>query len=93
MGNFRIPGPENEPVFSYAPGSPERDRLVKELGAIKKTKIDIPMIIGGKEIFTDNKVEISAPHDHKLVLGQYSKGGKKEVLAQMKKVEERVRYH
>ncbi len=81
MGNFRIPVPENEPVLSYAPGSPERDRLVKELELLKKTKVDIPMIIGGKELFTDDKVEITAPHDHKLVLGQYSKGGKNEVSA------------
>ncbi|MEE9554131.1 MAG: L-glutamate gamma-semialdehyde dehydrogenase [candidate division Zixibacteria bacterium] len=79
MGNFKIPVPVNEPIYSYAPGSPEREKLVVELALLKKSKIDIPMVIGGKEVFTDNKVEISAPHDHKLVLGQYSKGGKKEV--------------
>ena len=81
MGNFRVPIPKNEPVYSYAPGSSERGKLVKELELLKKSKIDIPMIIGGKEVFTTDKVEISAPHDHKLVLGQYSKGGKNEVKA------------
>jgi len=79
MGNFRIPVPKNEPVYSYAPGSPEREKLVKELEAIKKTQVDVPMIIGGKEVTTADRVEITAPHDHKLVLGHYSKGGKKEI--------------
>jgi 1-pyrroline-5-carboxylate dehydrogenase len=81
MGNFRVPVPKNEPIYSYAPGSVERDKLLRELKNLKKTKIDIPMIIGGKEVRTDNKVEISTPHDHKLIMGQYSKGGKKEVQA------------
>lgn len=79
MGNFRIPEPKNEPVYSYAPGTPERAELKKAIEELKSKQEDIAMIIGGKEIRTDNRTPISAPHKHDLKLGEYSKGGEKEV--------------
>ena len=50
MGNFRIPEPKNEPVYSYAPGSPEREKLKAALEELKSKQIEAPMIIGGKII-------------------------------------------
>ncbi len=79
MTNFRIPEPINEPVYSYEPGSPEREKLKKAIEELKSRKVDIPMYIGGKEIRTDKRVKITAPHNHKLELGEYSKGGTNEV--------------
>lgn len=79
MGNFRVPDPKNEPIYSYAPGTPEREKLEKALQKLKNTPIEAPMFIGGKEVKTSSKVEMTAPHDHKLVLGHYYKGGKREV--------------
>lgn len=69
----------NEKVLSYLPGSPERIALEAELSRIKNTFVDIPIIIGGKEIRTDNKGKCVIPHDNKKVIGEYHKAGKKEV--------------
>jgi 1-pyrroline-5-carboxylate dehydrogenase len=79
MGNYRVPYPKNEPVKSYAPGTPERDALKKTMADLKSGKLEVPMIIGGKEIKTGETVKMSAPHDHSLDLGYYYKGGAKEV--------------
>ncbi len=79
MGNFKIPVPKNEPVFSYGPGSVERDKLKAAIESLKKTYIEAPMIIGGKEVKTGTKVEMTCPHDHKHVLGHYYQGGKAEI--------------
>ncbi|MCJ7507154.1 MAG: L-glutamate gamma-semialdehyde dehydrogenase [candidate division Zixibacteria bacterium] len=78
MTNYRIPQPTNEPVKSYAPGSPEREMLKKALGELKSKQIEVPLVIDGKEIRTDKKVKITAPHDHNLVLGYAYHGTKKE---------------
>ncbi len=84
MGIFKVPVPKNEPILNYAPGSPERAKLAEALNKLKSQRVDIPMIIGGKEIRTADKVKITAPHDHSLVLGNYYKGGKAEVEAAVK---------
>jgi len=79
MGNFRVPIPTNEPIYAYAPGSPERAKIEAEIKRLKGAKIDAPMVIDGKEIRTDSKIAMTMPHDHKFVLGHYYKGGAKEV--------------
>ena len=79
MGNYRVPVPSNEPVYTYAPGTTEREQLTKALGELKKTKFDIPMVIGGQDIRVGTPVKITAPHNHALELGQYYQGGKNEV--------------
>lgn len=76
---FNVPIATNEPVKSYAPGTPERESIQKTLKELKSKKIDVPMIINGKEVFTDNKVEINPPHELKHVLGTFNKGNKKHV--------------
>jgi 1-pyrroline-5-carboxylate dehydrogenase len=71
--------PSNEPVHSYAPGSRERKDLTVELNAMSSEIMDIPLIIGGKEIRTGNIEEIRMPHDHRHVLARFHKAGEAEV--------------
>lgn len=76
---FEVPIAVNEPVISYAPGSAERDCVKKEYARLKGQTIDQPMYIGDQKVYTDDKRPISPPHDHKHVLGHYSRGGKQHV--------------
>ncbi len=71
--------PKNEPVLEYRPGSPERLSLVKELARQKSQVIDIPLIIGGKEVRTGQTGKVVMPSDHKHVLATYHKATEKEV--------------
>ena len=73
-GFFDVPPAYNEPVKDYAPGSPERKSLKDTINDFKSTSRDIPMIIGGKEVRTDNKLSIHPPHDHGHTLGHYYMG-------------------
>jgi 1-pyrroline-5-carboxylate dehydrogenase len=74
-GNFQVPYPVNEPVKSYAPGSPERKEVLETYQNLyNQAGLDVPMFIGGKEIRTSNKVPMSPPHDHKHVLGHFNYG-------------------
>jgi 1-pyrroline-5-carboxylate dehydrogenase len=68
-GYVSYPLPANEPVLSYAPGSPERKRLKEVLAELKKQQVDVPMFIGGKEVTTNKKEAIRPPHEHKHILG------------------------
>ncbi len=81
MSLYRVPTPANEPVHDYAPGSADRKALNASLAQLKKNPIDIPMVINGQDITTKDRITIRAPHDHKLILGHYSKGGTKEIRA------------
>lgn len=78
MGNFRMAHPANEPIYSYGPGTPERAKLQAAIADLKSKQIDIPLIIDGKEVRVGEKVKLTAPHDHSLVLGYTYKGTKKE---------------
>ena len=71
--------PANEPLLSYLPGSKERLLLEKELERQSNLVVDIPLIIGGKEIRTGNTDKVVMPHNHKHVLATYHKAGEKEV--------------
>jgi len=73
-GIYRVPVAKNEPIHNYAPGSPERASLKKEIERLRSQVMDIPMVIGGKEIRTENRTEIHPPHDIKHLLGYYHKG-------------------
>ncbi|MDW7693987.1 L-glutamate gamma-semialdehyde dehydrogenase [Flammeovirgaceae bacterium SG7u.111] len=73
-GIYKVPNPKNEPVLSYAPGSPEKAKVKAALAELKSKELDVPMYIGGEEIRTDNKVRISPPHEHKFTLGHYHEG-------------------
>ncbi len=76
---FKVPEPQNEPILTYAPGSKERAELKAELKNLKSQQIEVPLIIGGKEIRTGNLGEMRIPHDHGHVLGTFHKAGKEEV--------------
>ena len=78
-GFFAIPKAINEPVKSYAPGSPERTELQAMLKHLRAQQVDVPMYIGGKEIRTGKTATLNPPHDHKHVLGNYHKGDKTHV--------------
>ena len=76
---FEVPIAVNEPVLPYGPGSPEKQELKKELAALKAKPINIPMRIDGKCVSTKNKIAIRPPHEHKHVLGHFSKGDSSHV--------------
>lgn len=73
-GIYKVPAPTNEPVLSYAPGSPEKAAVEQALKEAREQEIDVPMYIGGKEIHTDTKIRMSPPHDHQHTLGHFSEG-------------------
>jgi 1-pyrroline-5-carboxylate dehydrogenase len=79
-GHRRVPPPVNEPIKSYAPGSPERASLKARLKTMAAEKVDMPLIIGGKEICTNDMAASVMPHDHKHVLGTYHKATEAHVL-------------
>ena len=76
---LRVPKPVNEPIYDYAPGSPERARIKSALAEMAGKKIEIPLIIGGKEIKTGNIGKVVMPHDHGHVLATYHKAGPDQV--------------
>ncbi len=78
-GHRRVPAPVNEPVRSYAPGSPERASLKSRLAAMAGQKIDIPLIIGGREVRTGSTARSVMPHDHQHVLAEYHKASEQHV--------------
>src|SRR3954470_15983913 len=78
-GIYKVPVAINEPVKSYAPGSPERKELQAMLKELRKTELDIPMYIGGREVRSNKKVRIAPPHDHKHTLGYFHKSEKKHI--------------
>jgi 1-pyrroline-5-carboxylate dehydrogenase len=73
------PKPQNEPVKSYAPGSPEREGLQAKLGELAANRIDMPLVIDGKEVRTGKTAQAVMPHRHAHVLGDFHLGGAKDV--------------
>jgi 1-pyrroline-5-carboxylate dehydrogenase len=78
---FTVPQPINEPIWNYAPGSPEKISLKKALAEAKSQQKDVPMYIGGKHVFSEEKKAMHPPHEHNHVLGVYSKGNASHVQA------------
>lgn len=76
---FSIPRPYNEPILSYAPGTAERSALKAELDNQSERIVTIPLIIGGKEVYTDTYGEVVMPHNHKHVLARYCIATPKEL--------------
>src|ERR1700693_659229 len=64
-GNRRVPPPVNEPIKSYAPGSPERATLKERLRSMSNERVDIPLIIGGKEVHSGELAQTVMPHNHR----------------------------
>ena len=78
-GVRRIPEPVNDPNRTYAPGSPERAELKARLKSMAAERIDIPLVIGGREIRTGNTAQAVMPHDHSHVLADYHLAGPEHV--------------
>ena len=78
-GYFQVKVPQNEPVLAYGPGSPEKASLKARLQAMRQETIDIPLIIGGKEVRTGRTGQCIEPHARGNVLATYHKAGEKEV--------------
>ena len=73
------PPPSNEPVLSYAPGTPERAKLKEALRSMSAEPIEIPLVIDGKDVHTGALEEVRAPHRHDLLLGRVHNGGVEHV--------------
>ena len=78
-GRRRVPPPFNDPIRSYAPGSPERASLKARLKSMSSETVDIPMFIGGKEVRTGSTAKSVMPHDHQHVVGNYHKASEQHV--------------
>jgi 1-pyrroline-5-carboxylate dehydrogenase len=76
---FQIPPATNEPVLSYAPGSPERAAVKAKIKELKSQVRDIPMYIGGKEVKTNDTKDIHPPYELATKIGQYHKGNSEHV--------------
>ncbi len=78
-GVRRVPPPVNETVRSYAPGSPERAALKDRLASMSAERIEIPLVIGGKEIRTGELAQTTMPHAHQHVLADWHKASREHV--------------
>ena len=83
-GYFFVEQPKNEPVKRYAPGSAERASLKAELKRQAALKVDIPLVIGGREVRTGKTGRIAMPHDHAHLLAEYQIAGEAELKAAVK---------
>lgn len=83
-GFFNVPIAVNEPVKSYAPGSPEREAVLQTYKAMFNSKVDVPLYINGEDVTTGNTRQISPPHDHKHSVGTYH-------LAEQNNVEDAIK--
>ncbi len=75
------PLPMNEPILGYLPGSPEKAALKAKLKELAGTRVEIPLVIGGKDVATGDLGECRMPHDHRHLLGVYHKASAKHVQA------------
>ena len=80
-GIFSPPHPLNEPIKSFAPGSPEKLLLKTSLAGLKASPTKVPLVIGGEKIFTTSQSQIVCPHNSKLILGTASNAGRCEAQA------------
>lgn len=78
-GFYNVPLAKNEPVLSHAPGTPERIELQSMLNELRSQELELPMVIGGNEVRTENKVRIFPPHEVKHTLGYYFQGNASHV--------------
>mgnify|MGYP006287359419 FL=1 len=79
-----VPTAVNEPVHQYAPGSEEKARLKAKLKELSSQELEIPVVIGGKEVYTGQTAQSVMPHNHSHVLATYHMAGEKEVRAAIK---------
>lgn len=78
-GVFQVPEAINEPIKSYAPGTPEREEVLKAYKELYNSKVEVPLYIGSEEIKTGDTAPMNPPHDHQHHLGDYHKASKEHV--------------
>lgn len=78
-GFFAVPAAKNEPVRAYWPGSPERKAVQEKYDQMWANKIEIPMVINGKEVETGDLRRVLPPHDHQHDVGSFHFGTKEHV--------------
>jgi 1-pyrroline-5-carboxylate dehydrogenase len=76
---YALQEPLNEPIYSYAPGTAERDAIASKLKELREQRTEIPLIIGGKEVHTGRTAPCIIPHDHHHQLGLFHQAGEGEV--------------
>ena len=69
-----LPAISNTAVLNYKPGSTEKAEVLNEIQRLKSQKIEVPMIINGKEVMTRSTGRLAAPHEHRFKLGSFAKG-------------------
>jgi 1-pyrroline-5-carboxylate dehydrogenase len=90
-GISNIPHPRNEPVLSYGPGTGERVALKTALGAVGAQAIEIPAVVGGREIRTGDTHDVVSPHCHRRVLARVHQAGGDAIAAAVKSAVEAQR--
>ena len=80
-GFFNVPVPVNEPVKSYAPGSPERKAVQETYKTMFNSKVEVPLYIDGEDVKTGNTRTMSPPHDHQHIVGEYHIAEQKHIDA------------
>ncbi|MEM6894252.1 MAG: L-glutamate gamma-semialdehyde dehydrogenase [Bacteroidota bacterium] len=78
-GFFQVPTAINEPVKGYAPGSPEREKVLQQYQSYYNGKVTVPLYIGSEEVHTKNTRDMSPPHEHQHIVGHYHLAEKKHV--------------
>lgn len=78
-GFFQVPTAYNEPIKSFAPGTPEREEVLQQYDAYYKGNVEVPLYIGSEEIKTGNTKPMSPPHEHKHIVGKFHLAEKKHV--------------
>ncbi len=78
-GFFNVPVAKNEPILSFAPGTSERVELKAMINKMRSEEIELPMVIGGKDVFTDRKLRMFPPHEVEHTLGYYNQGDSSHV--------------
>jgi len=76
---INVPEPKNEPVKTYAPGTPEREELKKEINRQRAKQIEIPLVIGGQEVKSGQMADCRMPHQHGHLLARYHKASREHV--------------
>ncbi len=76
---YQVPKAHNEKILNYSPGSQEKQDVLEEINRRKALQMEIPMVIDGRDVFTDQRIEIRSPHDIRNTIGRYSRGEAKHV--------------
>ncbi|PYQ52950.1 MAG: hypothetical protein DMF78_10210, partial [Acidobacteria bacterium] len=78
-GTRRVPPAANEPIKPYAPGSPEKAELKAKLKQMAGEKVEIPLVIGGRDVRTGDTAQAVMPHDHRHVLADWHRARREDV--------------